>query len=188
MLDSISTKECTICKVSKPYNKEYFYSNKSRKYGLDNICKVCRREVVREYKRNNREKINKAHSEYKKKNRDYFNVYEQKRRSRQKKLAASFTYKDWQSVLNTFDHSCAYCGSATEIQQEHYIPVASGGAYTKDNIIPACATCNMSKNDKNIIVWYKTRSYYAGERMDKIIGHFIISKWGTGAVQHGSIQ
>lgn len=175
----IGDKECIKCKVPKPYNKEYFYSNKSLKYGLDNICKVCKREVIKEYKRNNREKINKTYSEYKKKNRDYFNVCNQKRRSRQKKLAASFTLKDWQDALKSFNHSCAYCGSTAEIQQEHYIPVASGGAYTKDNIIPACATCNMSKNDKNIIEWYKTKSYYAGERMDKIIGHLIVTKWGS---------
>lgn len=187
MSNSISTKECTQCKVSKPYNKEYFYKD-SRRPGLESRCKECKRKRNNEYQRNNREKINKTYSEYKKKNRDYFNVYNQKRRSRQKKLAASFTLKDWQDALKSFNHSCAYCGSTSEIQQEHYIPVASGGAYTKDNIIPACATCNMSKNDKNIIEWYKTKSYYAGERMDRIIGHFIITKWGKGVVQRGSIQ
>lgn len=188
MSKDIDVKECSHCKVSKPYNNEHFYKDSSSKTGLESRCKECKRKKNNEYKRNNKDKIRQIHSVYKKNNRDRFNVYDQKRRSRKKKLAASFTHKDWQSVLDTFDHSCAYCGSTEEIQQEHYIPVSANGTYTKDNIIPACATCNQSKNDRNINDWFKSQSYYVSERMDKIIAHFIIAKWGTGEVQLGSIQ
>ena len=40
------------------------------------------------------------------------------------------------------------CGSAFELQYDHVIPVAHGGAGTVENLQVLCAPCNQSKGDR----------------------------------------
>lgn len=77
----------------------------------------------------------------------------QKRTARIKGLEKSLTKDDWQITLNFFDNKCAYCGGSDRIHQDHFIPVALGGGYTRNNIVPACHRCNSSKHDKHPIEW-----------------------------------
>ena len=43
---------------------------------------------------------------------------------------------------------CAECGSAFDLQYDHVIPVAHGGASTVENLQVLCAPCNQSKGDR----------------------------------------
>jgi 5-methylcytosine-specific restriction endonuclease McrA len=68
----------------------------------------------------------------------------------------------WQEVLRDFNYSCAYCGKpqkelSTPLQQEHFVPLSKGGGYTRNNIIPACKTCNTTKRDKMPDAWLNNR-------------------------------
>jgi 5-methylcytosine-specific restriction endonuclease McrA len=77
-----------------------------------------------------------------------------KRKQVQKSLPTGFTLADWKAALAFFDHKCAYCRTPlTKAHREHFIPVTAGGGYTKDNIVPACPSCNHKKNNKNPIDW-----------------------------------
>jgi 5-methylcytosine-specific restriction endonuclease McrA len=71
------------------------------------------------------------------------------RKARIRQMVKDFSTQDWTEVLTFFDNRCAYCGEATELQQEHFLPVHLGGSYTPDNIIPACKTCNARKSNKD---------------------------------------
>lgn len=63
-------------------------------------------------------------------------------------LLYSLTEEQWQDTLSRFDNKCAYCGSPWE-HKDHFIPMSKRGGYTRDNIVPACATCNSAlKGDK----------------------------------------
>lgn len=42
---------------------------------------------------------------------------------------------------------CLYCGDPAE-HVDHFIPLARGGTHTLDNLVPACAACNLSKGAK----------------------------------------
>jgi hypothetical protein len=45
-------------------------------------------------------------------------------------------------------HACFYCdGPLTELQLDHVVPLAAGGADICSNLVPACATCNLTKGD-----------------------------------------
>ena len=67
-----------------------------------------------------------------------------------------------------FNYSCAYCGNTNNLTQEHVIPVTKGGSYSKNNIIPACITCNCSKQNEDINIWYKKQSFYDINKERKI--------------------
>ena len=95
-------------------------------------------------------------------------MYTQKYRARKNSLISDFTTDQWQQCLTHFNHQCAYCDCTEILEQEHVIPVSKGGHYTADNIIPACRSCNASKNNKPLEEWYINHQSYSTLRMDFI--------------------
>lgn len=111
-----------------------------------------------EQKRKNRQEYIRAYSrEWKRNNRDKVRAKEHKRLARIRELPSNFSPADWNAALEYWHGVCAYCGKQRDfwfyIEQEHFVPVALGGGYTVDNIIPACKYCNSSKCDSDPHEW-----------------------------------
>ncbi|MEU6633832.1 HNH endonuclease [Streptomyces parvus] len=49
-------------------------------------------------------------------------------------------------------YRCAYCGESAE-HLDHVMPLSRGGTDTEDNMVPACAKCNLSKGAKTLEEW-----------------------------------
>lgn len=59
------------------------------------------------------------------------------------------------AILARWGHACAYCGQlATHL--DHVVPLSRGGADVEANIVPACASCNLSKGAKTLAEWSLT--------------------------------
>ena len=77
----------------------------------------------------------------------------QRRLARKASLPDNLTIKEWQQILATYNYACAYCGKKQSelnevyevLHQEHVTPLAHGGGYTANNIVPACRSCNAQK-------------------------------------------
>jgi len=87
-------------------------------------------------------------------------VRKHRRRARRKQVAATFTPQNWRDCLAYWDHKCAYCGRPRglwhSMAEEHFVPLAKGGSYTADNIVPACHGidgCNNSKHIRDVKAW-----------------------------------
>jgi hypothetical protein len=77
-----------------------------------------------------------------------------RRKKRIQSLPRNLTLRDWKAALDYFENKCAYCRAPlTKAHREHFVPVTAGGGFTKDNIVPACQKCNLSKRAKNPIEW-----------------------------------
>ena len=61
----------------------------------------------------------------------------------------TFSPKEWEFCKSYFYNACVYCGAKGKLHQDHFIPLKLGGKYVVDNIVPACPSCNFSKNKKN---------------------------------------
>lgn len=48
---------------------------------------------------------------------------------------------------------CTYCGKSAELTIDHVKPVIAGGDSCWDNVLPACRTCNSSKNRSEVADW-----------------------------------
>lgn len=161
----------------KEYHKNYYDKNKeeilndAKKYYEEN------RQRIKEYDAKYRPKYYKENREYyrlrgrknREKNKEIYKMYTQKYRARKNSLISNFTTDQWQQCLTHFNHQCAYCGSTESLEQEHVIPVSRGGHYTPDNIIPACRSCNASKNNKIMQDWFTQHEIYSVERMANIL-------------------
>ena len=65
----------------------------------------------------------------------------------------------WQMLRDratVFGNACAYCGGPHE-HWDHVIPIARGGPHCLSNLRPACARCNLSKNDKTLREWVRLK-------------------------------
>ncbi len=145
-----------------------------REYRLENL--EARRAYNKKYYRENAAAINQQMKEYKKEyyknpeSRELRRLRCQKRRSLQKNAPATLTVNQWKKCKTFFNHACAYCGKPSQkLHQEHFVPVTFGGNYTINNIIPACRTCNSSKQDKNFFTWYPQQSFYSKRRESKVL-------------------
>ena len=96
-------------------------------------------------------------------------LYKHKRKALSRLLPNAFTTQEWKEAIDYFGGTCAYCGeSCGEFHQDHVIPLSKGGGYIKQNIIPACPACNLSKNAQDMEIWYLKQSFYSLDRVDKI--------------------
>lgn len=63
------------------------------------------------------------------------------------------TEAEWIALLDEFQHACAYCESADHLTVDHVVPLARGGRDEAANVVPACLSCNCSKQDRPLAEW-----------------------------------
>lgn len=102
-----------------------------------------------QYGRKNKEQLAKKKQIYLTQHPEMRQKNEQTYRARRKGLPATLSIEQWFAIKRIYKNRCAYCNSETKnLVQEHVIPVSKGGGYTSENIVPACASCNARKGDK----------------------------------------
>jgi len=171
------------------YNRKYAEENKERLKEYSRIRYEKERDKILEqhklYYLKKREEILIQVAEYRKNNKN--KIYESnkryyqtlagmesqrkashRRKARERDLKATLTLEQWQACVDCFDNTCAYCGKEKKLTQDHFVPVVKQGTYTVDNILPACRSCNSSKQDFDFGEWYKTKPFYSEKRLRKI--------------------
>lgn len=75
-----------------------------------------------------------------------------KRRAVEKNIINTLTAKEWLNILEVYNYRCVYCGAEFEVEnmptKDHIIPLSKGGHNIKENIVPACKSCNSRKHNK----------------------------------------
>ena len=148
-------------------NKLEWYKNNPEK------GKNISRRAAKRYRMRNPGKI----KEWQQNNPELIRMYCQQYRARKRKLPSTFTPEDWKRCKEFFNHSCAYCEKTLKrLQQDHFIPVSKGGPYTVTNIIPACKSCNSSKQNHDFFDWYPKQPFYSKTREAKILKYLNYDK------------
>jgi len=69
------------------------------------------------------------------------------------------TAEQW-AMLQSLWGGCAYCGATDRaVQRDCVQPIARGGRYTLDNIVPACGPCNASKSNDEATSWMRRKKF-----------------------------
>ena len=74
------------------------------------------------------------------------------RRAKEKLIINTLTSKEWEDILEQYNYRCVYCGVEFNCEnlptRDHVIPISKGGNNVKENIVPACQSCNSRKGAK----------------------------------------
>ena len=151
-----SERRCVFCgevKSITDFPKNGCNPDGTTAYRLD--CKVCYNIRRKE------NKTKKRHSDF---------IGGQKRRG---EAAPRLSHQEWKEAVIFFGGACAYCGGTPRRNQrltrDHLEPVSNGGLTEYGNIIPACKSCNSSKNAKDVIEWYTAQTFYDKARLENIL-------------------
>jgi hypothetical protein len=174
--------ECKKCTSKRSYeiqlknperttkNKQKYYNNNLEKWYNDRI---------EYYKTHDNKEIQKRWYD---KNKD---KAKETRQYRDKHKKHDITEEQWRVCKEYFNNSCAYCGfhiddhyrtyagkqQKCDLHKEH---VDDKGSNKLDNCVPSCTSCNSSKRQYKLGVWYNPKSNRRGgkvfsqERLDKI--------------------
>ena len=161
------------------YSKEYRENNKDR------IS-----EKNKQYYQDNRDWIDKRHKQWSEANGDRIAMYNkryrespqgqattfnkrQRRRIKEEQQGAGITKDQWLECMSFFDWRCAYSGEYIGGKQnhqrtiDHVVPLNSGGDNMIWNMIPMTKSLNCSKQDKDMLEWYKEQDCYSEARLAK---------------------
>ena len=177
---------------NKEYIKEY-----SRQYRKENreLCK----EYSRQYRKENRELCKERCKRWYKNNKEYckeygkryretpqgrknaFNYYN-KRRLEKQNQGNGITTEQWIECMKYFNWECAYSGKLLEKDNrslDHIIPLIKSGEHEIWNLVPMLRRLNSSKNDKDMLQWYKEQPFFSEERLQKIYEwqEYAYNKW-----------
>ena len=169
------------------WNKAYRERNPEKtkayrnKYRQEHRVEVL--EYTREYYKKNSKRIQENNARTRKpetpeQRRARYDTYKENSRIRvhkylakKKSLEATLNKNEWNDCVKFFEHKCAYCGAEAKLVREHFVPVFSGGGFTKENIVPACQKCNNSKRAKDFFEWYPDQLFYSKEREQRILNY-----------------
>lgn len=137
----------------KEYNKNYYLDNK------DKIKKQSeewrRNHPYKQWQRENKKRFLECKRKWLKSEKGKASNQRShiKRRANEKNMVNTLTYKEWLDILKKFNYRCAYCGKDlfdlfNKPERDHIIPISKGGDNTKENIVPACRSCNAKKHNK----------------------------------------
>lgn len=156
----------------KEYDKKYYKKNRDKKREYDKKYYAENKEKLNQYNKiyyqDNKESIKEINKKWKLSNPDKVKLTRKRRRNKSKELVSDLTLDEWNYIKMYFNNECAYCGEKCDLEQDHFIPVTKGGGYTKSNIIPACRSCNASKNNNDFYEWYSNKNFYSKDREEYI--------------------
>ncbi|EMT38135.1 HNH endonuclease [Thermoanaerobacter thermohydrosulfuricus WC1] len=150
----------------KERDKKYYLVNKDRirelqrKYREENKDKV--RVYLERWKVENSEQYKEAYKTWRKEHKELVRAYQRNYKARKKQASGTHTGEDIKKLYAEQDGKCFYCGKELEgeFHVDHKVPLSRGGSNSPDNLVLACPSCNLQKNDKTIeeyFIWIEKR-------------------------------
>lgn len=80
------------------------------------------------------------------------------------------TAQDWAACKEFFGQACAYCGRRqVDLTRDHVVSIwQEGGEHSRQNVVPACRSCNSKKSNQDMETWYRATLFFREERLDRI--------------------
>ncbi len=162
--------------LKRKKDKKYKQSAKgrvsSRKYWKSNKGKAARRRANKKYQQTDKRKAVLKRYTQTDKGKSTSRRSAHARRARILNVkCVPFTYSETLQKFDLFENACAYCGSTSNLTEDHFMPISKGGPHRIENIIPACKSCNSSKRDIYPKSWFEYQTFYSRRRWNKIVKH-----------------
>lgn len=141
------TRTCRVCRIEQDVKN--FGTDPRVADGLTRRCNTCAAEARKRRDIHERDRPRQYKTEqYRETSRQSSLRY----LARKAGAKGAFTLEEWQETLEDFNHRCAYCHKPSKrLHQEHMKALSRGGDDSRDNIVPACASCNSRKGTKPLV-------------------------------------
>jgi 5-methylcytosine-specific restriction endonuclease McrA len=182
MLETVAmneTRKCQVCKETKSID-DFGYQNRKlgkRKY-LCISCDTARQRAFylknkaallaykktyyeenkpmlldkqSSYRKSNPEKVKEQFDAWRANSPEVVKANSKKRKARMR--GAGIKKITPKEIKNLLAQKCFYCQQNDATQIDHVVPVARGGTHSIGNLLPACTSCNSSKNKWFITEW-----------------------------------
>lgn len=187
-------KVCSGCERVLPADKDHFYQSQKTSSGLTSKCKECRSGTEFGEHRPNRardtpdgmwfcsscEQLLPLNGQNFYESGDGFEVYckpcSSQRKNQYRRDYDGVSGRQWRFIKSLWLDGgvvkCAYCGDETrDPERDHVQPLSNDGETVPENIIPACQSCNRSKNGSPVTEWYPEQPFYTVDRWEQIQAH-----------------
>lgn len=174
-------------------SKQWYDSHKEQRAEHDKIYyqehKERKKEISKIWYQNNREKARERQRQWRKQWRQTsqgqiakFNEHN-KRRLKEEQQGTGLTKDQWLEMMNYFDWRCAYSGEKLAKGTrsiDHIESLDAGGDNMVWNMVPMKINYNSSKQEKEMVWWYKQQSFFSEARLAKIYEwqEYAYNKWG----------
>lgn len=146
--------QCRVCQAAYSRNRRLTdpeaARGPSRRYGAAHPEKASERSR-RHYKAHRKERIEQKR-QWRAANPDREAVIAQRRRARMAAVDNTLTSAEWNEILAKYDYRCVYClipfTAKQKATMDHVTPLSRGGTNRKENVVPACTSCNCRKSNK----------------------------------------
>jgi 5-methylcytosine-specific restriction endonuclease McrA len=65
---------------------------------------------------------------------------------------STLTANEWEGIKRQYKYRCVYCGEKKPLTRDHLIPLSKEGSFVKENVVPACHSCNAKKGTKPVLL------------------------------------
>lgn len=150
--------ECSVCHQIKPETEFYRQSYTGIPLQQCKECVAIKRRVER-----GKQRLNKFIS---------------KEKHRTCGEVPDYSLDDWRAAMLHFRGCCAYCGKPEgrskkdKFDRDHLIPISRLGKTVRNNVIPACPTCNRSRGNSDWQLWFRKQPFWTKAREDAIIAWY----------------
>ena len=160
-------------------------------------------EQKKQYREDNKDKIAEYYKQYYEANKDNISEHHKqwratpqgqvvsfnhrcRRRIREQNQGSGIIKEQWFEMMNYFNWKCAYSGKYIGNKEnqsirsiDHIKPLNQGGEHEIWNVVPMDRGLNSSKNDKDMLEWYKEQPFFSEERLQKIYEwqEYAFNKW-----------
>lgn len=127
------------------------------------------RQHSRDYRKKNPHIVKASIQKWCAENPERTKLLKQRRLARKGGLPDTLTIEEWKYAISYWNGCCAYCFEEVEsLTLDHYIPLSNPDCpgTVAQNIIPACRSCNSSKNNGDVMYWL---SWRFGEKEARVI-------------------
>ena len=130
-------------------------------------------ERSKKYREKNREKLLESKKQWYRtpQGQAYHSNADAKRRLKEQNQGNGITGAQWREMMSFFDWKCAYSDERLTNNTrtiDHIVPLNSGGEHEIWNLVPMTKSLNSSKQDKDMLEWYKEQDCYDPKRLAKI--------------------
>ena len=161
--------------------KQYYEANKDK---IAEYYKQWHEKYGEQYYKTNKDKKAEQRKQYYQSPQGQVAIFNgrQRRRTKEEQQGTGITKNQWLEMMSFFDWKCAYSSERLTKDTrsvDHIVPLNSRGDNMIWNMVPMTRSLNSSKQDKDMLEWYRKQDFYDTKRLDKIYEwqEYAFNKW-----------